>query len=64
MSFADEMRTGLSLERFSFMDFCFFFSDCDVMHMSLSSGNLSQSNIEGQGKPWDSMVPRQPVFTF
>ena len=41
-----------------------FLSDCEVIHMSLSIGNLSQSSIEGHGKPWFSMVDRHPDFTF
>ena len=41
-----------------------FLSDCEVIRMSLSIGNLSQSSIEGHGKPWFSMVDRHPDLTF
>ena len=47
----------------SFFRFC---SDsaCEVMHISLSRGNLLQSNMGGQGNPLLFMVPSHPALTF
>ena len=56
--------TDPSLDLFCFICFCLFLSDCDVIHISLSNGNLSQSSMEGQGKPCSSIVPIHPAFTF